>query len=120
MRVKIIHSHNDIKLVEWVEDGNVYRAWTTPDMIESVEGQQAEVSHPDRGIPYGEDWSELISRSVNPDEVEMSLKNSGIWTFEDLQTRPNEVHGAIMAVAAVVIRDLFVNVKLQRSLQNGS
>lgn len=121
VKAKVITAHNDITLVEWIDQrGHYLRAWVTPDMIELVEGQSAMINNPEMGIPYGQDWSQLIEQSITPDMVANSLRRSGIWTIEDLQSRPNEVQGAIIATAAMVLQGLLSNVKALRSIQNGS
>lgn len=120
VKAKIITNHNDITLVEWIDQrGHYLRAWVTPDMIELIEGQSAQVNSPEAGIPYGQDWSELIEQSITPEMVENSLRRSGIWTLEDLQSRSQEVHGAVIATAGAVLQELLSNVKLLRSNANG-
>lgn len=117
---KLVQQHNDIYLVEWIEDGVSQRALVTPDMIVDISGQSAIVNYPERGIPFGEDWTAYISQVVTPSMFNAKLKQSGIWTIEDLQSRPNEVHGALLAATASILQELLSNVKLQRSSQNGS
>lgn len=121
VKAKVITAHNDITLVEWIDKAGRYlRAWVTPDMIELIEGQSAQINNPEMGIPYGQNWSELIEQSITPEMVENSLRKSGIWTMEDLQSRPNEVHGAVIATAGAVLQGLLSNVKILRSNANGS
>lgn len=121
VKAKVITAHNDIKLIEWIDQRGYYlRAWVTPDMIEQVEGQLAQVNNPEMGIPYGQDWAELIEQSITPAMVANSLRRSGIWTIEDLLSRPNEVHGAVIATAGAVLQGLLSNVKQLRSNNNGS
>lgn len=120
VKAKVITAHNDITLVEWIDQkGHYLRAWVTPDMIEQLEGQVVQVVSPEAGIPYGQDWSELIEQSITPEMVENSLRRSGIWTLEDLQSRSQEVHGAVIATAGTVLQELLSNVKLLRSNTNG-
>ena len=112
VKAKVITTHNDITLIEWIDNRGYYlRAWVTPDMIELIEGQSAQVNNPEMGIPYGQDWSELIEQSITPAMVANSLRRSGIWTLEDLLSRPNEVHGAVIATAGAVLQELLSNVK---------
>lgn len=120
VKAKVIATHNDINLVEWMVNGRYLRAWVTPDMITAVEGQSLLIDNPEAGIPYGLDWAALINQAITPDMIGNSLRQSGIWTVEDLTSKPNEVHGAILAVAGVVLQGLLVNVKQLRSLDNGS
>jgi len=117
---KLVLTHNDIHLVEWIEDGITQRALVTPDMIVDIAGQSATVNYPERGIPFGEDWTTYISQVITPSMFDAKLKQSGIWTIEDLMSRPNEVHGALLAATASILQELLTNVKSMRSNNNGS
>src|SRR3990172_2360007 len=92
---KLVTRQNDMALVEWIDDmdGGTRRAWVTPDMIADEEGRLVTVEHPHGGIPYGEDWSEFVGGCISATEIENRLKQSGIWTFEDLQQNPNVALG---------------------------
>lgn len=123
VKTKVITAHNDITLVEWMDKGLYLRAWVTPDMIVRIEGQSAIVDHPEAGIPYGERWSQLCNQDITPAMVENALRQSGIWTLEDLQAKPKELHGAVSTLAGAVVRDLLANVKarkLEESNRNGT
>jgi hypothetical protein len=108
---KLVTRQNDMALVEWIDDGRTRRAWVTPDMIVSEEGHSLMVNHPDGGIPYGEDWSEYSSGHISPTEIENRLKQSGIWTHEDLQQRPNVALGILRGLAGDLLQELLHNAR---------
>ena len=82
-------------LVEWAEGGTLKRAWVIPSMIESEEGNYAWVFNPGMGIPFGVDWSRIVTFMSTPIDIDMELKRQGIWTAEDLHMNPNGALGAI-------------------------
>ena len=109
--VQIILRKNDLHLVEWRERQMPHRAWVTPDMIVSKSDKQAVVRNPRAGIPFGMDWTPLISISATPEDFDRELKRVGIWTIEDLRARPNEVISALQAVYGMDLAALFRAVK---------
>jgi hypothetical protein len=110
---KLVTRHNDMALVEWIDDvdGSTRRAWVTPDMIVGEEGRLVTVEHPNGGIPYGEDWSEFVSGHISAVEVENRLKQSGIWTHEDLQRQPNVALGIFRGLAGDLLQELLHNAR---------
>jgi hypothetical protein len=117
---KVVSRQNGLLLVEWlgVDGVTPKRAWVTPDMVVSEEGRLATVDHPDGGIPYGVDWAELISGTISVSEIATKLKQSGLWTVEDLQRDPNVALGIIRAVAGDTLQTLLHNAREhQRALR---
>jgi hypothetical protein len=98
--VRIVLHKNDLHLAEWEERGTFHRAWVTPDMMKSHDKIKkiAVVTNPNAGIPYGMDWTKLVTLSATPRDVDRELKNAGIWTVTDLRTNPNGARAALQAV----------------------
>lgn len=115
INTKVITRTNGLTLVEWMDGNHPNRAWVTPDMIVSEGDASATVIHPAGGIPYGVDWSALISTQIDADEIEQRLKGAGVWTVEELQRNPRAAQGIISRVAAGVLQALLVNAQAQRS-----
>lgn len=109
VQAKVITRQQGLILVEWVDGVHPSRAWVTPDMVIEDAGRQLTIRHPEGGIPYGVDWSVLISGYISTDEIETRLKQSGLWTVEDLQAQPNVALGVIRAVASDVLQELLTN-----------
>jgi hypothetical protein len=112
---KVVLRHKDLLLVEWI-DGVTRRAWVTPDMVVEDLGNLATVLHPTGGVPYGVRWSELMTATISPAEVDARLKQSGIWTAEDLQQQPNVALGILRNLAGDLLQSLLANA---RALQKG-
>lgn len=49
---------------------------------------------PQLGIPYGLPWEDICQHPAMPD----ALRRAGIYTYDDLKAKPNEVAGVIAAV----------------------
>ena len=93
--VRIIQRKNGLFLVEWDESGTLKRAWIDGELLVDDRGMVGEAYSPWAGIPYGVEWSRMIKPSVSALDIERELKRRGIWTIEELRTRPNEVIGAL-------------------------
>jgi len=104
----ILHK-NDLVLVQWLRNGSPSRAWITPDMIvEQGDGQQIVVEYPEGGIPFGEEWSRMVTLQATERDLEKNLRLQGVWTVEDAQSRPDAVRAALQATygldAAALLR----------------
>lgn len=111
METKVITRSNGLRLVEWLDGEAPKRAWVTPDMVVDDTGKTAIINQPEAGIPYGVDWSELISGQINTDQVKIRLHQAGIWTVEDLQRDPNIALGIIRNVAGDLLQSLLLNAR---------
>lgn len=111
--VQIILRKNDLHLVEWKEQDKPQRAWVTPDMIVSEDppSRSMVVKNPGAGIPYGMDWTPLISISATPEDFDRELKRVGIWTVQDLYDKPNEARSALQSVYGMDMAALLMAVK---------
>lgn len=101
IRVQILLRKNDLALVQWTEGNTPSRAWVTPDMIVSEDGKEAIVTEPKAGIPYGVEWSRLVTFHATPQEFERQLKMQGIWTVADLREHPDGVRSALQATYGI-------------------
>ena len=115
--VQIILHKNDLLLVEWLDRDMPHRAWVTPDMVVSKDRNKktAVVKNPKAGIPYGMDWSPLITLNATPRDVDRELKRVGIWTVDDLRAKPNEARSALQAVYGMEMSTLLMAVKAYES-----
>ncbi len=111
VQAKVIATERGLSLVEWMDGENPNRAWVTPDMITGAAGRLLTVKHPEGGIPYGVDWSELVSGFIDPTEIERRLKQAGVWTVEELQRQPNVALGVIRAVAGDLLQELLTSAR---------
>lgn len=107
MNVRVISERQGTTLIEWIDDGELRRA-LLPAREVSADGQ---VEFPERGLDYGLPWARFVTVEVTPEDIERSLKNAGIWTLEDLQHKPREAQGAIVAAFGTVLANLLRNVK---------
>lgn len=106
MIVKIIQERKGSAIIEWVDNNEVRRS-----IIPTAELVGNECAYPERGIPYGIDFADLITIEVTPQDIQRSLNNAGIWTVDDLLHNPREVQGAINAAYGAVLNNLLRNVK---------
>ena len=107
MIVKTISENGGVTLIEWFEDGQLQRS-----LVPSKEvSEGGECLHPERGIPYGIDFADYITATVTPADIDKELKNSGVWTADDLLHKPKLVQGAIAAAYGIVLGDLLRNVR---------
>lgn len=105
--VQIVRQKGGFTLVEWEEDDRLYRSWVLPEMV--VEGV---VDRPQRGIPYGVDFSHLVVLQASPQTLDTELKRRDIWTHEDVLHRAQEVLSALQATYGVDLATLLQAAKL--------
>jgi hypothetical protein len=72
------------------------------------------VQDPHLGIPFGMDWSRLVIFRASPIDLDNELKRHGIWTYDDLFSRHNDVVAALQAVYKI---DAVALVRAARWLQ---
>lgn len=93
--VKVIKTVKQAALVEWFLDGHIYRG-TIP--VSEIHENRVDESVLQMAIPYGLPWAELVEMNATPEDLEHELHRRGIWTFDDLPTRMNDVIGALQTV----------------------
>lgn len=103
MKVMIVKREGETAVVEWREEGTPYRSIVPVSALTVAQPglREAECEYPERGIPYGEDFSLLITPAATPESVDRALKLAGIWTAEDLHRNPNGAIGALQRAYGV-------------------
>lgn len=100
MNARMIRRKAGLTLVEWVDAAGLpHRNWVPPYFIVSERDNLLEVTDPEAGIQYGLDFSQLFVPRITSQDLDRELKKKGIWTADDLRTRPNE--------ALAALRDLY-------------
>lgn len=100
--VQIIRRKNGLVLVQWEEAERLSRAWVLEDWLS---GNQAD--RPERGIPYGVDFSRLVVLQASAQTLDTELKRRGIWTLADLRADAQAVLGALQATYGIDLAALF-------------
>jgi len=95
MNVTVISTRNMTALVEWYDEEGLHRGYIPQEVIYDnvVDDNILSVA-----IPYGLDWEYIIGEmldKVTPHVFSENLRKVGIWTMEDLRSKPSEVFGAI-------------------------
>ena len=92
--VRVVQKKGMAALVEWLDANGTHRA-TIP--VKAIRDNKVAKDELDYGIPYGEPWEDLIVLAATPAVIAEQLRKVGIWTYEDLLSRPNQALGAIQA-----------------------
>ena len=103
VKVKVIQQKGQAALVEWIAEEGARRATIPASTIVKGQVSQDELEY---GIEYGEPWEELITISATPETIAEELRRCGIWTKEDLESRPTQVLSAIQAAYGFGLADL--------------
>jgi len=99
---KRIRERNGLVLVEWHDGDRPRRNWVLPVMIDDeLDDKQVLVINPGAGVPYGLDFSRLVTLQATADDLDRELKRRNIWTVEDVRARSNEIRGALQAAYGV-------------------
>ena len=107
MNVKIINTQNEMALVEWLDDDNVFqRSWVVQRMLDQTKDGHIEVEEPEQGIPYGVPFDKCLQLYASPLSVCRELRKRGLWTADDVQARPREVLGALQAAYGIDLANL--------------
>lgn len=93
-QVKVIETNKGTALIQWVdEEGNRRRSFVPAELVEGEECQS-----PEQGIPYGEEWENLLP-TITPQEIANELRKHGLWTARDLLLRPQAIKAAVGSLA---------------------
>lgn len=107
MIVKPITTTDGMTMIEWIEDGQALRSWVpASDIIDN------ECEYPERGIPYGVDWSQWVDLTLDPVKLDRELKRRNIWTPDDLKRNLNAAQGAINLTLGDVLSDLLRSTRI--------
>lgn len=105
-RVKIIRQEGMVSLVEWLDTYGLYHRSVIPSELVDNKRRVSE-NELNRGVKYGEDWSEVMDFTADPDDIEQELYRVGIWTGDDILDNPDAVRGAIQKVLQNTLASLF-------------
>ena len=111
IKVKVVRRKGQAALVEWIAEDGAHRATIPANAI--IKGRVAsdELNY---GIPYGEPWEELVEISTTPETIAAELRRCGIWTKDDLETRPTQALSAIQAAYGCGLADLLRAVRQRK------
>lgn len=98
MKIKVISKRKKSALIEYTKNGKLLRA-TVPasDIVDdSISDYKLKLA-----IPYGVEWSKLLTLEATPEDLERNLRKAGIWTSQDALQNAPKVLGAIQATYRV-------------------
>ncbi len=98
MKIKIISQRKQSALVEFTKNDKLQRV-TVP--ASDIVDDQISDYKLKMAIPFGVEWSELITLQATSQDLEQNLRRVGIWTKEDALQNVNKVLGAIQATYQV-------------------
>lgn len=98
--VRVIRRLGKSSALQYLE-GDKLKAVVVP--AEVLEGDKADAAELEKGAPYGVAWSELVDLPADPEAVEQELYRQGLWTPEDVRTKPQRVMAALMTVYSPVL-----------------
>lgn len=93
-QIKVIQARGESAVVEWVEDGKVFRKIAP---VKKINDEQIEEKVLDKCPDYGVAWAKEIELSASPEDMEKALHNAGIWTAEDALRNSRAIIGALNA-----------------------
>lgn len=102
--VKIIKQRGQSALVEYLY-GDHLRRVNIP--TSSIKAGQVEEGILEMGIPYGLEWSNLLSLQATPELFQENLRQAGIWTKDDALKNPQLVVAAIQATYQIDLAKIF-------------
>lgn len=82
-------------LVEYAEDGAPVRVTLPAESIREGTVAQADL---EAGVPYGLPWERFSLAAPKGGDVARALRNAGIWTADDLRSRPQRAISALQSV----------------------
>jgi hypothetical protein len=97
MKVKVITTRYQTALIEWIGDDGIHRG-TVPEEVVNDDIVRDDLLS--LAIPYGMDWEFMLDGAlgnVTPQVIANNLHRVGIWTLQDLRSRPQDAIGAIQA-----------------------
>lgn len=97
--VKLIEQKGPSALVEWRERGRTYRAFVPALEVNDGKCPQAEL---EAGTTYGEQWEDYISGPPTAKQIAEALRNSNVWTMDDLFERQLEVKQLLQSLYSQV------------------
>lgn len=112
--VTVIRSKGFTALIEWVEKTRLKRGYLPASMIDADNMVSDDVL--EAATSYGVPWGDVLNLQATPEKLEQALHAHGIWTLEDLVTKPNAAIGALQSVYRV---DLAALLQAARTFEKG-
>ena len=112
MQVKIIERQKQATLVEWIDALGPHRSIIPADKVgasENVDGHEL-----DLGIPYGVPWEMILTLTVTSHMIARLLRESGIWTEEDMRRNINAVRAVFTEAYSIDLKNLIDSVRQAR------
>lgn len=99
MEVKIIARDGHSALIEWVDNGKLYRGILP---IASIRGDSyVTETELKRAAPYGIAWEEVVILKATSEQLAQNLRKRGLWTAQDVYGQPEQAQSAIMATYGI-------------------
>jgi hypothetical protein len=102
----LITRRGEVGLIETVREGETIRCMLPIELLvgENIELSESQIN---AGIPYGLPFGEFLhlSKFTGP-LIEKSMHNNGIWTLEDLRTKPQQVIRVLQSVYGIELASL--------------
>lgn len=111
---------NNLALVQWTDAGNQQRrGWIPEDSLKNMpdSGTGMVADRPERGIPYGDDFANLIEFKASGQAFENALHARNIWTYDELKSVV-DVQVALQAAYALDTSAVLEVVRQQRMKKN--
>lgn len=103
---RLVTIRGDAGLVEIIRDGEIIRCILPAGLLKGEDVELTDIQI-DAGIPYGVPFAEFLQPSpFIASLVEKSLHNAGVWTLEDLRTKPNQVIRVLQAVYGIELTSI--------------
>jgi hypothetical protein len=98
--VKTVLTQGQSTVVEFRQKGRLQRVIVPVEKV--VDGQADELTL-SAGLPYGLPWHKAKVEVLTGESVEDALHDAGIWTQDDLFTKPAAVHGALQVAYGLAL-----------------
>jgi hypothetical protein len=108
--VRLIRAKGKSALVQWGKGYDLRMAYVPTGKIEG--GRCAE-SVLEAGAPHGDDWAEIVGGAMEhmtPERIAAELHLMGIWTKEDLQSRPKQAQKAVVKAASGILKAIYSHI----------
>lgn len=113
IKVRVVQRRGESALVEWLDGAQQCRAMVPVTAVS--DGAVAE-DVLTAGIPYGVQWSELVTMRGTPEQLQTELYRVGVWTVDDLRQNPQLALGALQRVYGV---DLAALMRAAKEYESG-
>jgi len=81
-------------LVEYLDKNGLHRVSVPANKV----ADKMDLELLEAGVPFGVPWAELPIKPFTGKELQAALYAAGLWTAEDVMTRPQVVIGAIQGL----------------------